>query len=144
MQDKRSRKEIIRVAIGCFLLLVALIILAAVINQLVFKPVAENVFRSIISREYCVEFFLDDNENGQQDVGEETLQVKGAKFIELHEQQVHATYSADECAPMIYVDFDVQVLLPAGYRTTTSRIQKINGRYDDKKYVFRFGVQQEP
>jgi hypothetical protein len=143
MLNKRSRKTITKVAIGGFVLLAALSILTG-IGLFVLKPAVENVFRSVTGREYCVEFFLDDNGNGQQDVGEETLQVGGAKFNELHEQQIYATYSANVCAPMEYVDFDVQVILPAGYHATTPLIQNQNGHYDDKRYVFRFGVQRTP
>ena len=144
MRDKRSRKTIMRVATGGFVLLAALSILVAGIGLFVFKPAVENVFRSTTGREYCVEFFSDDNGNGQQDVGEETLQVRGAKFNELHGQQIYATYSADVCASTQYVDFDVQAILPAGYRATTPLIQNQNGHYDDKKYIFRFGVLRAP
>ena len=126
------------------MLLAALSILLTGIGLFIVKPAVENVFRSVTGRDYCVEFFSDDNGNGQQDVGEETLQVRGAKFNELLGQQVYATYSADVCAPMQHVDFDVQVILPAGYRATTPLIQNQNGHYDDKKYVFIFGVQQTP
>jgi hypothetical protein len=133
-----------RAALGGLVLLVAGGILAAGISLLIFKSAAENIFHSTMGREYCVEFFADDNGNGQQDEGEKTIQVRGAKYDELLGQQVFATYSADECAPMQHVDFDVQVILPAGYRATTPLIQNQNGHYDDERYVFKFGIQQAP
>ena len=76
--------------------------------------------------------------------GEPGLTIPGAHYDELHGGQMYATYSADTCAPVRYVDFDVQVVLPPGFAATTPRTQNINGRYDDRRYTFKFGVQSPP
>lgn len=143
MLKQGSSKIVTKIVLGGFLALAALSVLAGV-GLFFLGPAIGNVFQTPVGNEYCVEFFSDDNGNGQQDVGEQVLQVPGAKLNELHGQQIYATYSADVCAPMRYVDFDVQVILPAGYRATTDLTQNQNGHYDDKKYVFRFGIQRTP
>ena len=104
-------------------------------------PAIGRIFEAAPLRQYCVEFFDDTSANGIQDAGESALRIPGAKVDELHSGQIYATYSADECAPMHFVEFDVEVVLPSGYAPTAPLVQNLDGHYDDKLYTFRFGVQ---
>jgi hypothetical protein len=107
-------------------------------------PVIGRFFETPVGNDYCVGFFVDTNADGIQGSGEPNLTILGAHYYELHGGQIYATYSADACAPMRYVDFDVQVVLPPGFTATTLLTQNINGRYGDRRYTFKFGVQSPP
>jgi hypothetical protein len=136
----RPRRKVLGwLVLGCIILLVCVFVLGVMLG-----PTIGERFFSPAGRQYCIEFFDDTNHNGVQDKSEQTIVIPGALVNELHGREVYATYAADRCAPMVYVDFDVEVILPLDYEATTPERQNIGGRYDDAAYVFRFGVRKRP